>query len=108
MSYILIESTAPTKKEATKLAKAILGGQPRLAACVQITGPITSHYHWEGKLEEAEEYRLSIKTHQRFQPEIAKVITSLHPYECPEIITIAAEFSPAYAAWAAATLSEGV
>ncbi len=34
----------------------------RLAACVQITGPITSIYRWQGQIERAEEWLCVAKT----------------------------------------------
>jgi periplasmic divalent cation tolerance protein len=58
----------------------------RLAACVQISGPITSTYHWKGKIEQEREYVCTAKTSRKNYPEIEKIILELHPYETPEII----------------------
>jgi periplasmic divalent cation tolerance protein len=62
-----------------------------LAACVNISGPVTSVYKWKGDLETAEEITLLIKTtHERYT-ELEQEIISRHPYELPEIIAVPVE-----------------
>lgn len=92
-------TTAPDANSAQKLAASLV--QAKLAACVQISGPLTSHYQWQGKAESSEEYRLTIKFLATHSNAIAQWLQTHHPYEIPEwIATEAAIVSPAYATWA--------
>ncbi|WP_330178216.1 divalent-cation tolerance protein CutA [Candidatus Vondammii sp. HM_W22] len=59
-----------------------------LAACVNITTPVTSIYLWQRKRETAEEHLLLIKTVKQRYPELERAITALHPYELPEIVAV--------------------
>ena len=72
----------------------------RLAACVQISGPITSIYHWKDAIETAEEYVCTAKTLAVHFPAIEEVIAELHPYDTPELVgTPLTHASKAYEAW---------
>ncbi|MEQ8162029.1 MAG: divalent-cation tolerance protein CutA, partial [Smithellaceae bacterium] len=75
-----------TKEEAQKIARHLV--EQRVAACVQIAGPIISTYRWQGKVETAEEWLCVIKTRESLYPELEKAIISLHSYETPEIIAV--------------------
>ena len=59
-----------------------------------------SVYRWNNKIEESLEYKLSIKTIDKYTKEIIKIIHSLHNYEIPEIIksNISLE-NPDYKKW---------
>jgi periplasmic divalent cation tolerance protein len=72
----------------------------RLAACVQIVGPVSSAYHWQGRLEHSEEWMCVIKsTVERFAG-VETAIRELHPYDLPEIIaTPIVAGSREYLAW---------
>jgi periplasmic divalent cation tolerance protein len=85
-SYLEIKTTTETKEEAKNIAQHLVG--EKLAACVQILGPITSTYRWKGKVETAEEWLCLIKTREILYKEVEKAIISLHSYETPEIIAI--------------------
>jgi len=82
--FIQVVTTTDSKKKAYDLSQIIL--QERLAACVQIEGPITSRYHWKGKIEETEEWRCVIKTRCHLFDKVATVIRDNHSYDVPEII----------------------
>jgi periplasmic divalent cation tolerance protein len=60
----------------------------RLAACVQVDGPITSIFRWQREIETAEEYRLSIKTCQHRLPAAIDLIKARHNYDVPEIVVL--------------------
>ena len=81
---IQLLSTTPSKEIAEKIATLIL--DKRLAACVQISGPITSLYHWKNKLTKDQEWELKIKTLDSLVTPLEKLITQNHPYDIPEII----------------------
>ena len=85
-SYIQVVTTTDKKEDAEKIALALV--EKRLAACVQITGPVISLYRWKGNIERAEEWQCWIKSKEVLYKEIEKTIKSNHPYEVPEIIAI--------------------
>lgn len=71
----------------------------RLAACVQIDGPIASTYAWRGAVETATEWRCTCKTSPRRAAACRAAIAAGHPYDLPEIIATLADAGEAYAAW---------
>ena len=84
--YIQVFTTTEEKNDAERIAKALV--EKRVAACVQIIGPITSTYHWKGKLETAQEWLCLIKTRRDLYDEVEGLIKEIHPYETPEIIAV--------------------
>ena len=85
-TYIQISITTETKEQAQKIAKYLVG--QKLAACVQITGPIESTYRWKDKIETAHEWLCLIKTRENFFDKVEAAIKKLHSYETPEIVAI--------------------
>jgi periplasmic divalent cation tolerance protein len=60
----------------------------RLAACVQVGGPVTSRYHWEGEVKSAQEFVLVAKTTERRLAALIETVREMHPYETPEIVAL--------------------
>jgi periplasmic divalent cation tolerance protein len=85
-SYVQVFTTTEKKEDAEKIARILL--EARLAACIQVVGPISSLYWWKGKIEKAEEWLCIIKTREDLYGELEKTIRKNHPYEVPEIIAI--------------------
>jgi len=85
-SYIQISTTTETKEEAQKIAQYLV--EQKLAACVQITGPIESTYRWRGNIETADEWLCLIKTREALFNKAQAAIKKLHSYETPEIIAV--------------------
>jgi len=85
-SYIQVITTISSKSGAEKIAKSLI--YKRLAACVQIIGPIKSAYRWKGKIENAKEWGCLIKTRKTLYKKVETAIRKNHPYEVPEIIAI--------------------
>ena len=85
-SYIQVSTTTETKDQAQKIAKYLV--EKKLAACVQISGPIESTYRWKGNVETASEYLCLIKTRTTLFKKVEAAIKKLHPYETPEIIAV--------------------
>ena len=74
----------------------------RLAACVNILGPVRSRYWWKGEIESADESLLLIKTRTEFFGKLEHAIRKVHPYEVPEIIEVhLGKGSQAYLDWIA-------
>lgn len=84
--FVQIVTTVETAADARRIATALL--EQRLAACVQIVGPITSHYWWQGKIEQATEYQCLIKSRQALFAEVEQAIVAIHPYQTPEIVAL--------------------
>jgi periplasmic divalent cation tolerance protein len=87
-----------THAAAEACAERLVAG--RLAACVQIDGPVTSIYRWEGAIERAEEWRCTCKTAPERADACRAAILAGHDYQTPEILAARVSASPAYAAWA--------
>ena len=85
-SYLQVTTTTESREQAQNIARHLV--DEKLAACVQISGPITSTYRWKGKIETAEEWLCLIKTREDLYSEVEKSIISLHPYETPEIVAV--------------------
>lgn len=72
----------------------------RLAACVQVSGPITSVYRWEGAVETAQEWLCTAKTTAGHWEAVERLIAELHPYDTPELVaTPITHASAGYEAW---------
>lgn len=95
---IQVVTTTAERQDADALARAVL--DKRLAACVQISGPIDSSYWWNNRLETAQEWILTIKTRRDLFPPLEKLLLELHPYDQPEIVaTLCVEISAGYLKW---------
>jgi len=95
---IQVVTTTAEKKDAETLAQAVL--ERRLGACVQIGGPIESRYWWNGRIETAAEWSVTIKTRRDLYKPLEKLLLELHPYDQPEIIATAiADVSAGYLKW---------
>jgi periplasmic divalent cation tolerance protein len=95
---ILILTTMPNDTKADELAAALVG--ERLAACVNVHAPMMSTYRWKDAVERDAERQLVIKTTRARLPAIESRLRTLHPYELPELVVIAAEGGDAYRRWA--------
>lgn len=103
-SFLQVITTTESREEAKLIASELL--EERLAACVQILGPIQSTYRWKGKVETAEEWICLIKTREDLYKKLEKTIISLHSYETPEIVALPiVKGSPGYLQWLDDSLS---
>jgi periplasmic divalent cation tolerance protein len=84
--YIQVVTTVDRKEDATRIARHLV--EKQAAACVQVVGPVESTYRWEGALETSEEWQCLIKTDKRHFTAVRKLISEIHPYEVPEIISL--------------------
>ena len=94
----VVLTTAGSRKEAQKLARALV--ERRLAACVNVVGPIESVYRWKGAVQHDEEHPMLIKTSRERYAALEQALREGHPYELPEIIAVPIEAGlPAYLSW---------
>lgn len=84
--YIVVLTNLPDRHTAQAMAQHLL--ELRLAACVNVLSPCLSIYHWQEKIETAEEVPVLIKSRSSDFDAIEKAIRAKHPYEVPEIISL--------------------
>jgi periplasmic divalent cation tolerance protein len=82
----VVLTTAGSQDEARKIAAALV--ERRLAACVNIVPSIESIYRWQGKVENATEWLLIIKTEVGLFHRLREAIQELHSYDLPECIML--------------------
>jgi periplasmic divalent cation tolerance protein len=82
--YLQVQTTAGSEEEAERISSALI--ERRLAACVQIVGPISSRYRWQGEIETAREWMCVAKTSAARYAEVETTIRELHTYDEPEIV----------------------
>ena len=85
-SAIQVVTTTDRKEDAERIAGALV--EERLAACVQVIGPVFSTYRWKGRVETAEEWQCWAKTEAGLYEDVEKAIRAIHPYELPEIVAL--------------------
>ena len=77
-------TAAGSEEEAERIGAALV--ERRLAACVQVIGPISSRYRWQGAVERSTEWMCVAKTSAARYPELEAAIRELHSYDEPEIL----------------------
>ena len=86
METCLLMVTCPDRKTAEGIARRLVAGS--LAACGNVTAPVTSVYRWKGKVRREAEVMLLLKTRKSLVGACVKAIRGAHPYELPEIIAL--------------------
>jgi len=84
--FIQIMTTVDSQEGAQKIAESLVSR--RLAACVQVSGPIASTYWWQGKMETAQEWLCTAKTRNELYESVEQAIREVHPYDTPEIVVL--------------------
>ena len=84
--YIVVFITCPSREEADKIANAVIA--KNFAACVNIIDNVRSIFHWQEKVEDADEVLLIAKTKAKLLDEIIPLVKQLHSYDLPEIIAV--------------------
>ena len=69
-----------------------------LSKCVSIS-KIESIYRWEGNIEEAHEYQLTIKTSLELLDHLIIALKKKHTYKLPQIICLRGSSSEEYKEW---------
>ena len=93
-----ILTTTGTEELALSIARALVS--ERLAACVNIVGPIRSVYRWRDAIEDDREFLLLIKTRATLYMKVERRVRELHSYEVPEVLSLSLDRgSPPYIKW---------
>jgi periplasmic divalent cation tolerance protein len=82
-------TTSETQADAERLARGLV--EAGLAACAQVSGPITSFYRWNKKLETAAEFRVAVKFAAANSGKVADWLIAHHPYEVPQWVAVRAD-----------------
>lgn len=94
----IILSTVSKMEDAERIAEILV--TERLAACVNIIGPVSSVYRWKDKTEKRTELTLLIKTSRERSKSAMYRLTEIHPYEVPEAIALdTSDGSSKYLKW---------
>jgi periplasmic divalent cation tolerance protein len=103
--FVEIRTTSDDQDPLRKIAAALV--ESKLAACVQIGGPILSTYKWQGKMESKKEWVLTAKSISYLLQNATLAIKEHHNYDEPEIIATRFEvLSDGYAIWLVENLAE--
>jgi periplasmic divalent cation tolerance protein len=94
---IELHVTCGSRDSAREIGRAVL--EARLAACVNISGPVESLFHWQGKVESDEEWLLACKTQAGCLDDLVALIRARHPYDLPVITWAAVGAETDAAAW---------
>ncbi|HEV2086957.1 MAG TPA: divalent-cation tolerance protein CutA [Cryptosporangiaceae bacterium] len=96
--YCVVLTVTDSADAAHGLARSVV--EARLAACVQICGPVRSVYRWEDVLEDAAEWQLWCKTTDACYEPLAAHLVQHHSYDTPEIVRLPIESGhPPYLRW---------
>ncbi len=105
LDYIQVVTTTERREDADRIAQALI--DQRLAACVQVVGPITSTYRWRGTIETAQEWQCWAKSRGDLYDAVERAIRRIHPYEVPEILAVPiVAGSVSYLEWLASELKK--
>ncbi|WP_236240611.1 divalent-cation tolerance protein CutA [Streptomyces sp. CC228A] len=97
---LTVLTTTDSAANAEELARGAV--EARLAACAQVSAPVTSVYRWEGAVETAREWQVLFKTADDRYAALEAYLREHHPYDTPEIIATPVQRGSAdYLAWIA-------
>jgi len=85
MSVLTVYAVFANAEEAERIGRTVI--EEQLAACINILGPIRSIYHWNGKLETADEAAAIFKTHHWKADALIERIAALHSYDVPCVVS---------------------
>ncbi|MEV7563799.1 divalent cation tolerance protein CutA [Streptomyces tanashiensis] len=95
---VTVRTTTDARAKADALARGAV--EARLVACAQISGPVTSVYHWRGAIETTEEWEVVFKTTEARYQALEAHLLAAHDYETPEILaTRVTRVAEKYARW---------
>ena len=97
-SIVVVLVTASGDEEARRIGRTLV--EERLAACVNVVGPITSIFRWEGSVQEDVEHLLVVKARRADVDRLAARVRALHTYDVPEVLALEVVGGAApYLAW---------
>ena len=102
-NYIIVLVTTANKAEAEKISEALL--KEKIIACANIINPVTSFFHWQGKVDKCEECLVVMKSRRDLFEALAERVKGLHSYDVPEVLAFPIVYgSEAYLLWLGSVL----
>jgi periplasmic divalent cation tolerance protein len=86
---VIVLTTAPNDDRVETWARQLV--EERLAACVNLHGPMISFYRWKGVVERDAERQVVIKTTRDRVAALRTRLRELHSYELPEFVVLTVE-----------------
>lgn len=103
-THLMAFSTFPSPEVAREIARKLV--EAKLAACANILPQVESIYHWQGKIETADEVMVLFKTTHAKYAAFAQRLKELHPYKVPEVVAVdIAAGLPDYMQWVADSIA---
>jgi periplasmic divalent cation tolerance protein len=81
VSLVSVYAVFADADEAERIGRTVV--EERLAACVNILGPIRSIYRWEGAVQTADEAAAIFKTDDANAEALMERVAALHSYDVP-------------------------
>ena len=98
LKYVVILVMAESPEQAITIARTLV--EEEMVACVNVIQGALSVFRWKGKLEEATESLLIIKTRTQRLSEVIGRVKEIHSYDVPEIIALPiVDGNPSYLQW---------
>jgi len=85
MSVVSVYVLFASSEEAERIGRIVV--EERLAACINIFGPVRSIYRWDSAIESTEEVAAILKASDAEADALITRIAGLHSYEVPCIAT---------------------
>jgi periplasmic divalent cation tolerance protein len=85
MSVVSLYAIFASSEEAERIGRTVV--DERLAACINILGPVRSIYRWSGAVETADEVAAVLKTSSAMADALITRIAGLHSYDVPCNVT---------------------
>ena len=97
--FVFVYMTTSSLDQARVIGRRLV--EARLAACANILPGMESIYHWQGKIETAQETVLIAKTRAVLVDQLTAMVKQLHSYDCPCVVAlpITAGIRPICAGW---------
>jgi periplasmic divalent cation tolerance protein len=93
----MVQVAAASEQQARTIARAVV--ERKLAAAAQVL-PIHSCYEWQGRVTEADEHLIVMKTRAEAFAAIVACVRELHSYQVPGIVALPiVAGSEAYLRW---------
>jgi periplasmic divalent cation tolerance protein len=91
---VVVVSTTDSAEEAERLARGLVAA--RLAACVQVVGPVRSVFRWGSPdddgaadgIQVEQEWQLVVKTAADRVDDLTRHLVAEHSYDVPEVIAV--------------------
>lgn len=86
MKFAIVYTTTTNRRAAERIGQVLL--RKRLVACVNLVGPITSSYWWQGRIAKAREVLVLAKTRATLARAVIRKVKAIHSYDVPCVVSL--------------------